>query len=71
MEFLERITQPRAGWLWGGIPGLGVVIAVIGFGAPPWVLIPVWWTTMVAHSHLIWYVKRKTGRPPFDKPQSG
>ena len=60
---MERITGNRWATLWlGVVMALGCAIAVLGFGAPGWILVPVTLIGSTIYMELSRYVDRHTGR---------
>jgi cobalamin synthase len=62
MELIERLIRPPWGsMMWGFVLGLGTTVAVLGFGAPGWILVPVSWIGITIFFYAKRYVYRHTG----------
>lgn len=63
MDLMERITGNRWGPLWlGVVMALGCGIAVLGFGAPGWILVPVTVIGSTIFMLMRDHIDRHTGR---------
>jgi hypothetical protein len=63
MELMDRLTRSRWASLWLGVlMALGCGIAVLGFGAPGWILVPVTWIGITIFQTMRWHVDQHTGR---------
>jgi len=60
MDLLTRF--PWGTLFWGCATALAVGVAVIGFGAPGWILLPITWVELTVLSFTRTYVDRHTGR---------
>jgi ABC-type multidrug transport system permease subunit len=63
MELMERLAKsPRGALIAGTVTAILVLVAVMLFGAPPWILIPAMWIGATAYIEMGAWVDRRLGR---------
>ena len=60
---MDKLTRPHwAAFVWGSVTATLIGVAVLGFGAPGWILVPASWAMATIYMLTKSHVERRTGR---------